>query len=101
MRDYVLDGNAVAGTLHTAFGDEMTDVDGECANCGAVAKVGALVAYTHAPGIVLRCPSCTEVMVRIAETPSGTVVDVRAKRLPVRPQRPRRIRTGSGSGTPF
>jgi hypothetical protein len=27
--------------------------------------VGALTAYTHAPGIVLRCPGCDAVLLRV------------------------------------
>jgi uncharacterized Zn finger protein len=80
--DLVLDGNAAAGALTAVFGEDISGADGECPHCGTVAKVGALVAFTHAPGIVLRCRSCDEIMLRIVETPRGTRVDVRARRLP-------------------
>lgn len=83
--DLVLDGNAVAGTLSEIYGDDMTTVLAECASCGQVDHVGGLVAYVHAPGIVLRCTSCSTVMLRIVQTPKGTRVDVRAKRIPSPP----------------
>jgi len=79
--DLVLDGNAVAGTLSEIYGDDMTTVLAECASCGQVDHVGGLVAYVHAPGIVLRCTSCSTVMLRIVQTPTRTYVDVRAKRI--------------------
>jgi len=65
----VLDGNAVAGLLGEIFGAEMTANDAECASCGRVHAVGAMLAFTQAPGIVLRCPSCEAVMVRVVRTP--------------------------------
>ena len=75
--DQVLDGNAVAGILAVAFGAEMTAVPGECAHCGTINVVAAMRAYVRAPGTVLRCPACDGVVLRIVETPTGTLVDVR------------------------
>jgi predicted Zn-ribbon and HTH transcriptional regulator len=73
----VLDGNAVAGLLQAVFGREMTATPAECANCGNVAELGAVMAFTQAPGAVLRCPACKEVMLRIVETPNGFVFEAR------------------------
>jgi uncharacterized Zn finger protein len=83
--DLVLDGNAVAGTLAQIYGDDVTTVLAECASCGQVDPVGGLVAYVHAPGIVLRCTACATVMIRIVQTPKRTLVDVRGKRMPPPP----------------
>jgi len=83
--DLVLDGNAVAGTLSEIYGDDMTTVLAECASCGQVDHVGGLVAFVHAPGIVLRCTACSTVMIRIVQTPKRTFVDVRGKRIPPAP----------------
>ena len=77
MADQMLDGNAVAGLLAAAFGAEMTAVPGQCAHCGTVSMLGALHAWTRAPGIVLRCPVCSEVVLRVVETPTATLVDLR------------------------
>jgi hypothetical protein len=71
----VLDGNAVAGLLAATFGVEMTAIPGQCANCHKVNLVAELRAYTRAPGIVLRCPTCSGVVLRIVETPTATLVD--------------------------
>ena len=73
----VLDGNAVAGLLQAVFGREMTASPAECANCGKVAELGAALAFTQAPGTVLRCPACKEVMLRIVETPKGIIIEAR------------------------
>jgi phage FluMu protein Com len=73
----VLDGNAVAGLLASAFGVEMTAVPGRCAHCGAVHVIGELRAYMRAPGTVLRCPVCDEIVLRIVETSEATYVDAR------------------------
>jgi Family of unknown function (DUF6510) len=77
VEESVLDGNAVAGILAATFGTEMTDVPGECAHCATVSVVATLRAYTRAPGIVLRCPACSGVVLRIVETPTATLVDAR------------------------
>jgi len=39
--------------------------------------VAALRAYTRAPGIVLRCPVCSEVVLRFVETPTAILIDAR------------------------
>jgi uncharacterized Zn finger protein len=83
--DLVLDGNAAAGALAEIYGDDMTTVLAECASCGQVDHVGGLLAFVHAPGIVLRCTACTTVIIRIVQTPQRTYVDVRGKRLPQPP----------------
>jgi hypothetical protein len=72
-----LDGNALAGTLERLFGSDMTAIPGRCANCGTVNMVGAMRAFTHAPGAVLRCPACDEVVLRVVETVDATYVDAR------------------------
>jgi uncharacterized protein DUF6510 len=76
-RDLMVDGNAVAGLLQEIFGLEMTANPAECANCGQVNALGALLAFTQAPGAVLRCPACEEVMLRIVETPDAIYLDAR------------------------
>ena len=76
-RALMLDGNAAAGQLQAMFGFEMTANAAECAGCGHTAEMGALLAFTHAPGLVLRCPACEGVMLRVVETPAATYLDAR------------------------
>jgi len=73
----MLDGNSVAGVLHEIFALEMTASPTECANCGRQGELGTLLAFTQAPGIVLRCPACEGVMIRIVQTESAIYLDAR------------------------
>ena len=75
--DRTLDGNAVAGMLEQLFGADMTAAESQCAGCGRKGEVGTLLAYTNAPGVVLRCPACSTVLLRMVETPRGTLVEAR------------------------
>jgi hypothetical protein len=72
--DLTVDANAVAGLLLSVFGREVTDVQERCASCGTVSLVGTMRVYMRGPGVVVRCPACTEVVLRIAQTPRGTRV---------------------------
>ena len=76
-RELVLDANAVAGLLMDIFGGEMTAEPSECANCGNQAEMGTLLAYTQGPGVVLRCPACGQVVLRIVQTPDAITLDAR------------------------
>ncbi len=80
-RALTLDGNAVAGRLLELFGADMTANDAECAHCGSTHMMGEMIAFTHAPGIVLRCPGCGDIMLRVVETPKGVYLDVRGSAL--------------------
>ena len=74
--DLWLDGNGVAGLLAEVFGAEVTAVVRGCGSCGAEAAVGAHRAYRGA-GVVLRCPSCGAVAVRIGIAPDRLIVEWR------------------------
>ena len=76
-RELMLDANAVAGILQEIFGADMTASPTECAHCGLEGEVGTLLAFTQAPGIVLRCPACENVVVRITQTPEAYYIDAR------------------------
>lgn len=61
-----LDGNAIAGMLHVAFGQEMTAALATCANCGVQSRVAQAAVYRGA-GTVLRCPHCHDALLVIIE----------------------------------
>jgi len=68
-----LDANAVAGMLAEIFGTEMTAVASRCAHCGNRAQLGTLRAYgLRGPGVVLRCSTCTQVVMRIMRRADGS-----------------------------
>ena len=69
--DAHLDGNAMGGLLIEVFGQEMTEALGCCAHCGDTNQVGALIVYRGGPGDVMRCPSCSTVLVVATRLPTG------------------------------
>ena len=72
-----LDANAVAGMLEVLFGTDMTTAHSRCGTCGREGEVGTLMAFMNAPGVVLRCPVCSTVMMRMVETPRGMLVEAK------------------------
>ena len=76
-RELMLDANAAAGLLYEIFGMDMTAAPAECFSCGYQAEMGTLLAFTHGPGIVLRCSTCEHVVIRIVKTPDEIFLDAR------------------------
>ena len=76
-----LDGNAAAGTLQEIFPFEMTLVQATCTGCGATNAIGALAAYIHGMGTVIRCPSCDTVLIRVAQIKGRYWLDMRGVRV--------------------
>jgi len=75
--ELVLDGNAVAGLLGEVFSVEATTVVARCAGCGAEGALATTRVYAHGPGVVLRCPECTEVVMRFAHIRGRLVADLK------------------------
>jgi hypothetical protein len=57
-----LDGNAAAGILSEVFALEVTGARGRCDGCGNVAALGEARAFVDAPGVVIRCRACENVL---------------------------------------
>ncbi|HTP15049.1 MAG TPA: DUF6510 family protein [Streptosporangiaceae bacterium] len=76
MDDSYCDGNALAGPLAEVFAVDMTAATGRCASCGQAGPVAALRVYDRAPGLVARCPSCLEVVLRVVRAPGGMWLDL-------------------------
>jgi len=81
MMENKLDGNAAAGTLQEIFPFEMTLVQATCTGCGATNAIGALAAYIHGMGTVIRCPSCDTVLIRVAQIKGRYWLDMRGVRV--------------------
>jgi ribosomal protein S27E len=79
MESLRLDGNAAAGLLQQVFGTDMTTAIGTCDNCGAAEAVGAVHVYTAA-GMVLRCPHCDAVLLKIVAGGGRMWIDARGVR---------------------
>jgi hypothetical protein len=71
------DGNALAGPLAELFAVDVTVAEAQCAGCGATGSVAALRVYSRAPGYVARCPSCSEVVMRLVRSTDAAWLDLR------------------------
>lgn len=76
-----LDGNAIAGPLFEYFGTDMTTATGACRHCGASAQVAELRVYGRAPGTVVRCCNCGQVVIVILEIRDRVRIDTQHFRL--------------------
>ena len=72
-----LDGNADASWLADVFCGEITTAEVTCVSCGRLGPVGSLTAYGLHMGVVLRCPSCDQVMIRLARIHERYWLDLR------------------------
>ena len=65
--DLKVDGNAIGGLLREIFTMEVTTAETTCAGCGKIHAVGRVDVYLNAPGAVVRCPACGQVLMRIVQ----------------------------------
>ena len=79
--DNRLDGNVAGGILGEIFPFEMTAAVATCAGCGRTDAIGALAAYVHGMGTVLRCPSCDTALIRLAHANGRFWMDMRGMRV--------------------
>jgi hypothetical protein len=78
-----LDGNAAAGILSEVFVPELTTARVTCANCDTIGAIGALLVYAHGIGMVMRCPDCEAVVLRVARPRRQLWVDLTGAKLVV------------------
>jgi hypothetical protein len=76
-----LDGNAAAGALAEVFTAEMSVAVTTCATCGDARPLGELRAWLQAPGLVLRCPSCGDVQLRLVRAGDRAWLSLRGVRV--------------------
>jgi hypothetical protein len=69
-----LDGNAIAGWLFEHFGSEMTARRGRCRHCGTPSVIAELCVYSRAPGAVVRCATCGNVVMVLVTRRGATEV---------------------------
>jgi Zn finger protein HypA/HybF involved in hydrogenase expression len=72
-----LDGNATAGALGELFTFDVTMAVTTCAHCHDTRPIAELRAYVQAPGIVLCCPSCGGVQLRLVRSTDRAWLDLR------------------------
>jgi hypothetical protein len=71
-----LDGNAIGGLLLDVFGTEMTTARGRCGSCGTAGLVAEFAVYLWAPGTVVRCRTCTAILMVFVRSQGMTCVDL-------------------------
>ena len=76
-----LDGNAAAGPLAGLFAVDLTVARSRCASCGTTSMLGSHHLYADAPAMVLRCPTCTGVVLRFASRDGRVLLDLRGAEL--------------------
>ena len=76
-----LDGNAAAGTLGEVFSFEVTTAEYACGGCGRIDRLGGAMVYeVRELGIIVRCPSCENALIRLAHNRERHMVDLRGMR---------------------
>ena len=70
------DGNALAGPLSEVFAVEVTTAVARCRGCGRTSPVATLAVFGPDPGLVGRCPGCSDVLLRVVRTPDEVWLDL-------------------------
>jgi phage tail tube protein FII len=71
------DGNMLAGPLHDIFLPDLTAAVAGCRNCGWTGAMAEVRVFDHAPGVVVRCATCDEVLLRLVRGPGRAWLDMR------------------------
>ena len=71
-----LDGNDLAGAARELFVMDVTTATGRCTGCGLLSRIGETHVYDRAPGIVVRCPACDNVLMRLVRAPGRAWLDL-------------------------
>lgn len=83
-----VDGNAAAGAFAEVLGFDVTTATVTCPGCGDVSSFAESHVYSRAPGIVVRCPRCDDVLARLVQTATDVWLDFRGAlcwRVPIPP----------------
>jgi hypothetical protein len=70
-------GNALAGPLHDLIGPDVAAAVGRCGNCGRTGPMAEVRVFDRAPGVVARCPTCEQVLLRLVRGPGRAWLDLR------------------------
>ncbi|MEU5877224.1 DUF6510 family protein [Spirillospora sp. NPDC047279] len=74
--DRHLDGNALAGPLSMLFVPDIATSTGRCGSCGRGDLLARAPLYAQAPGQVLRCRHCGNVVLRLVSAPDMFWLDL-------------------------
>jgi hypothetical protein len=71
-----LDGNATAGPMADLLTFDITAALGRCAECLSDVVMAQTRVYSGGPGLVVRCPRCDRVMLRVASSDDRVWLDM-------------------------
>jgi hypothetical protein len=71
------DGNALASPLQEVFRVDITTAIGRCTGCGRTLPMAEVRVFDHAPGVVARCPTCDQVLLRLVRDRGRAWLDLR------------------------
>ena len=71
--------------LHDLFGVQGTTAIGHCTGCGRSAPMAQLRVFDHAPGVIARCPTCDQVLLRLVRDRGRAWLDLRGLTYPQLP----------------
>ena len=71
------DGNALTGPFHSVLAVEVTAAVGRCNGCGRTVPMAEARVFDHAPGVVARCPTCDQVLLRLVRDRGRAWLDLR------------------------
>ena len=72
----VLGGNAIGGLLQKILGTDMTEAEATCATCGTAGPVVETVVYLRGPGTVVRCRTCSGMLMVISQIRGMNCIDI-------------------------
>ncbi|MEU5791431.1 DUF6510 family protein [Micromonospora purpureochromogenes] len=72
-----VDGNMLDGPLRELFAVDLSPATSRCQSCGSLGPLAGLHVFSHAPGLVARCPVCSEVILRLVRAPDRAWLDLR------------------------
>ena len=77
---HTLPSRAAAGTLVEVFSFGVTMAEYACGAYGRADRLGGAMVYeVREPGIVVRCPSCDNALIRLAHNRGRYLVDLRGR----------------------
>jgi hypothetical protein len=76
-----LDGNVLGGVLGEMFTMDMTTAMVQCGSCGSMGAMGETRVYADAPGMVARCATCDEIVMRVVHGPGRAWLDLSGMRV--------------------
>jgi len=71
------DGSTLAGQLHDLFRVDLSTAIGRCTACGRTGPMAEVRVFDHGPGVVARCPACSQVLLRLVQGPGRAWLDMR------------------------